>query len=61
MEKTDGDLLRLRDDPEFVSRYDEIKAAILEETRSRNILLPEVSGYHRGNFVKSYLSNYGVS
>ncbi len=54
MNTSDLEILKLKDDPEFMSRYDEIKAELLEETR------PSVDYLSSGNFSKSYLTYYGV-
>ncbi len=61
MNKLDVEHLRLLEDEDMMEKYIELKAAILEETRNRNSLLSEETGYIRESYSPSYLSYYGVA
>lgn len=55
------DKLKPLEDDELMSKYMELKAEILEETRGRNSLYSEDSDLIRESISTSYLSYYGVS
>lgn len=59
MDRSEIELLMLKEDPEFINRLTEMKAEILEETRDIHYSSPEASGYYVERFVPSYLASFG--